>query len=62
VEFLHEPLHPREQFDITCLAPDHGTLPHRLGGDEIMQPDLGREGGDAVLNDVSMRHEWVRRG
>jgi len=62
VDFGHEQIHPGEPLDVARLAPDHGALLDSLGDEEVMQPDLGREGGVAVSHDVSMRDGWLRAG
>lgn len=60
MDFPQEQVHSGEALYIARLAPDYGALVHRFGGEEVMQPDLGREGRLAVLHGVSMRDGWLR--
>lgn len=60
VDFAHEQLHALEALDVPCLAPYHAAPLHGFRREEVMQPDLGREEGVAVLHVVSMRGWWLR--
>ena len=50
MDFTHEPVHPREPLHIPRLAPYHATLLDGFGREKVIQPDLGRERGVAVLH------------
>lgn len=62
VDLAHEQFHAREPLDVPRLALDHPALLHGLGREQVMRPDLGREGGVAVSHDVSIPNGWLRRG
>ena len=42
--------HSDEPLHIPPLAPDHTALLHRFAAEQVIQPDLGREGRVAVLH------------
>lgn len=62
MDFGHEQVHPGEVLDIQRLATDHAALLHGLGGEEVAEPDLGRERGVPVLHGGRVGVAWLTAG
>ena len=59
VDFGHEALGAAKAFDIASLAPDDATLLDLFGGEDVVQPEVGVEGGVVCLHLRSLGEGWL---